>query len=130
MEYLFIAIVLQLKHFVFDFVTQGEYQWKNKGTWMHPGGLLHSGMHSVFTIVFLASLVMVNIQLTIGFIVIVGVSEFIIHYLTDLAKVKVTRYYGLTAINGEKFWWLTGFDQLIHQLTYIGIIGAIYAVLH
>ena len=38
--------LLQAKHFLFDFVFQTPYQLKNKGTYGHPGGLLHAGLHA------------------------------------------------------------------------------------
>ena len=43
-----IALLLT-KHFVVDFPLQHSYQYLNKGTYGHPGGLLHSGLHGVGT---------------------------------------------------------------------------------
>lgn len=42
---LLLILFLFTKHFIIDFLLQGQYQWKNKGTYGHPGGLLHSALH-------------------------------------------------------------------------------------
>ena len=41
--------VLLLKHMVADFFLQTPFQYLNKGTYGHPGGLLHSGIHVALT---------------------------------------------------------------------------------
>jgi len=40
---LLLILLLFTKHFVLDFPLQTKFQWSNKGTYGHPGGLLHSG---------------------------------------------------------------------------------------
>ena len=41
---------LQFKHFIFDYVLQTPFQFRNKGTYGHPGGILHSGLQAIGTI--------------------------------------------------------------------------------
>jgi len=49
-----LLLALTVKHFIVDFPLQAHpYQYKNKGTYGHPGGLLHSGLHLVGTLLFL-----------------------------------------------------------------------------
>ena len=43
-------VLLQMKHFAVDFLLQTRYQWENKGTYLHPGGLLHAGLHGLGTL--------------------------------------------------------------------------------
>ncbi len=115
-----ILTFLLLKHFVVDFPLQNQYQYKNKGTYLHPGGLLHSLLHGVGT------------GLVVGFVLNVyvglwmGVLDAAVHYHVDWAKVKLNNRYQLTPTSSEKFWWLLGIDQLIHQLTYVIIVVMIF----
>lgn len=90
----------------------------NKGTYGHDGGLLHSGIHAIST---WGILVFVNPSLAIA----ASCIDFIIHYHTDWAKVNICKYYNLKPDNSEWYWHLLGLDQLIHCLTYIGIIWLI-----
>ncbi|MEP7292538.1 MAG: hypothetical protein ABI835_12190, partial [Chloroflexota bacterium] len=39
---LLVVFILELKHFVFDYPLQRPYQFLNKGTYGHPGGILSS----------------------------------------------------------------------------------------
>lgn len=105
--------LLQLKHFLVDWVFQTQYQINNKGKYLHPGGLMHSLQHGLFTAaIFLFAVPQISL--------IVGLLDFVLHYHIDWVKVNISR--GLTPAN-EKFWVLMGADQLAHQLTYIVLVG-------
>jgi hypothetical protein len=116
MTILWILTALFVKHFICDFLYQPPYQWKNKGTYGHWGGLVHTGQHVVATIAILA---IAGISLPI--ITMIAVAEFIVHYHTDWAKMNVNRHYGWGATTHNEFWILTGLDQLVHALTYMGM---------
>jgi hypothetical protein len=108
---------LFLKHFIFDFLLQGPYQYLNKGTYGHPGGILHSGLQAVGSFAALYFLTPLY-----GMLFVLCVVEFIIHYNVDWAKMNINKHYGLKPDNSEYFWWLLGLDQLLHYLTYFGMI--------
>lgn len=118
-----VLVILQVKHFLCDYTLQDSYQLLNKGTYMHPGGLLHSGLHALLTMV--AFLVVVP-TLILGVGIVVG--EFLVHYHIDWGKEQLIRYAGWTP-GQTQFWWAIGLDQLLHQLTYIVIaallVGAV-----
>ena len=105
------------KHFLVDFVLQTPFQYRNKGTYGHAGGLLHAGLHAVGTCV-----VLVGCGIPVLSAIVAGVIDGIIHYHIDWAKVNLNAYYGWSSTNSESFWWLLGFDQLLHQLTYVCLI--------
>lgn len=112
-----VLIILEIKHFVFDYPLQTAYQLKNKGRYGHPGGILHSGLQALGT---LAAFVVVTPTLALGAAIVVG--EFLVHYHCDWAKDKIIRRLGSTSADRE-FWWAIGGDQLVHHLTYIVIAG-------
>lgn len=119
-----LLILLQIKHFICDFPLQKPYQYLNKGTYGHNGGVLHAGIHGVgtFLALFVAAIVFKSNDLLIFEMFLFAVIDAYIHYHIDWGKVKINKHYGWKCDNSEKFWYLLGFDQLLHQLTYILII--------
>ena len=113
-------IFLSVKHTIADFFLQLPYQYKNKGLYGHPGGLLHALIHIICTTpVFL---IIPPSSITIaGLILLV---EFIAHYHIDWLKKNFVHWQNLHA-KTEAFWYAIGIDQLAHNLTYIGIIAAL-----
>jgi len=116
------AVVLLLalfgfKHFIVDFLLQRKYQYSNKGTYGHPGGLLHAGLHGLGTVVALW------LFADMPWIFMMVLFDMIVHYHIDWAKTNINSHYGWTATTHEEFWWLLGLDQLLHWITYVLIIG-------
>jgi len=109
-------LALQLKHFLCDFVLQSEYQVRTKGIYGHFGGFIHSGLHILGTIPALLIL-----GAGVQTIAIVLVVEFAIHYHTDWSKSAVDKAYHW-GFDDQRHWIVFGLDQLVHQLTYLGIV--------
>lgn len=120
-EILILFALFQVKHFFVDFVTQVPFYYLNKGKLFHPGGMLHAGEHGAGTFLILMVTAYFT-QLSPRDIILLAFADSAIHYIIDFAKVNINQKYGWTATNSENFWILTGLDQLLHQLTYIGII--------
>ena len=112
-EILLVVFLLFTKHFVLDFILQNQYQIQNKGTYGHPGGILHSGLHGIAT--WLCLIWFTPLALWLAFV------DFVVHYHIDWAKMHLNRITGWT-INQSPFWWLFGLDQYLHALTYIGLV--------
>jgi len=113
---LILLVSLQLKHLIIDWIWQPEYEWKNKGTYGHWGGILHSGKNAVGTALCFSPFVswpMVLLVLAI---------DFLIHYHVDYAKMNINRIRCWGPITHPQFWWLTGVDQFLHQCCYLGLI--------
>jgi uncharacterized protein DUF3307 len=112
--------VLMLKHAVADFYLQTPYQYLNKGTYGHPGGCIHAGIHAVLTpfvyLVLVPSSLLLVLAITIG--------EFAVHYHVDWMKEQVLHRNGWTA-HDRGFWYALGTDQLVHGLTYLLIVAAL-----
>ena len=113
-----LVFLFTIKHFVVDFLLQFKYQWSNKGTYGHPGGLLHAGLHGVGTALCLYAFDWQHILFLAGL-------DAVIHYHIDWAKMNINKRMGWGPTTHEEFWWLLGVDQMLHSLTYIVIIGLI-----
>jgi hypothetical protein len=108
--------LLFIKHFICDFPLQANpWLYRNKGTYMHPGGIAHAGIHALGTLLvlapFIGSLSMFYAAL-----------DMLVHYHIDWAKMNISKRYDLQPNNSERFWILLGFDQLLHHITYFIII--------
>ena len=111
---LLIFTLLITKHFIVDFPLQQAYQYTNKGTYGHPGGILHAGLHGIGT--FLCLMVFSPFAILFAFV------DMVVHYHIDWAKMNINSKLGWGPTTHEQFWWLMGLDQLLHYLTYVGII--------
>lgn len=109
------VLILLIKHLVFDFFLQTAYQYKNKGIYGHPGGILHAGLHA-FGTSFLFLYVYPGAALAAQILV----GEFIVHYHIDWTKEQVVKRMRLTTEDAA-FWWALGVDQFLHGATYIVI---------
>ncbi len=112
---------LQIKHFVCDYPLQTHFQLVNKGTYGHPGGLIHAGIHVLGT-----APVFFVVTPGAAVIAIIVAGEFLIHYHLDWAKSQVMRRTGWET-SQSPFWWAIGADQLGHHLTYIAIVAVLLA---
>jgi len=110
-------IMLAVKHTIADYFLQTPYQYLNKGTYGHPGGIIHAGFHALLTLPVFLILPASSIALAIAIIV----GEFVIHYHLDWSKEQLVKRYMLTHADAW-FWHLFGLDQLGHMLTYVAII--------
>ncbi len=113
---------LFLEHLIIDFPLQTPYQYLNKGTYGHPGGLLHSLLHLIGTA--LVVVIILGTEFWFGALM-MGVVDGVLHYHIDWAKVKMTKYFGWAPTTHEQYWWLLGVDQFLHMLTYWMIVGFI-----
>jgi hypothetical protein len=114
-----LLFLLFTKHLIFDFVYQPPYQWQNKGTYGHLGGIVHSGQHAIATLVLLPYFTSIGVALFLATL------EFVIHYHMDWFKMWYNKKKGWGPATHNEFWVLTGIDQWVHALTYLGITGAL-----
>jgi Protein of unknown function (DUF3307) len=112
-----VLFLLILKHFICDFPLQAfPYMYKNKGTYGHMGGIVHAGIHTFGTLLFLG--------LFGGgwWIIPAALFDGVIHYHIDWAKMSLGSVLDLKPDNSEWFWILLGLDQLLHYFTYFAIV--------
>lgn len=112
---MFLLSLLFLKHLIVDFFWQPEYEWKNKGTYGHFGGIRHALKHVAVTGFIL--LFFVNPILIIPLMLL----EFLIHYHMDWWKMWWGARKKYDPYN-PKFWHWMGIDQWVHTMTYVIIV--------
>jgi Protein of unknown function (DUF3307) len=115
--------VLEIKHFIFDYVLQTPYQFRNKGIYGHPGGILHSGLQ-VFGTLF--AFLIITPTLALGVAIVIG--EFVLHYHIDWGKEQLLKRHAWTTETGP-YWIAMGGDQLAHHLTYVAIAALLAGVI-
>ena len=124
-----------------DGPLQNQYQLKHKGTFGHPGGLLHAGIHAGLTGVCLVAWLLwapVGLHATDGLVIAaILLAEFSIHYFTDFTKVKLDRHFGWSKvevapdgtaslrISSHTYFIIFLADQTVHSLTYVWILYAV-----
>jgi hypothetical protein len=113
--------LLVVKHFFFDFLYQPPYMYQNKGTYGHVGGVYHSMLHSVATMV-----ILLKFGVDAVLVLYLFVGEFLIHYHMDWFKMWYNKRKGWGPNTHNQFWILLGVDQLVHYLTYIGILAVVW----
>lgn len=104
-----------LKHFIADFIFQTDTMVIEKGIYGAPGGLHHAYVHGMMTAFLLLPFISgVLVVLQYAFV------DALIHYHVDWAKMNICR--NMTP-KDKPFWFWLGVDQMLHYLTYIGIIA-------
>lgn len=116
--------ILMVKHTAADFFLQTPYQYCNKGTYGHPGGFLHAGIHVALTPLVYLVLVPASLLLVLG----IALGEFVIHYHVDWAKEQLGRRLQLTPQTAT-YWHALGVDQLLHGVTYVGIVALLVCMM-
>lgn len=116
---LLLLAAFQVKHFLGDYVFQNAFILNHRRIWGHPGGVLHVGVHAVLT---LPILMVAGVSGWLLAVLVAG--EALFHYHVDWVKDSWIHRAGLTT-SDKQYWWFTGIDQALHQLSYLVIAGLI-----
>lgn len=110
-------LCLFIKHFICDFPLQAfSWMYRNKGIYGHPGGLTHALLHGLGTFIVLFFWLGTNAW-------VYALTDALIHYHIDWAKMNISIRCDIRPDNSEWFWILLGFDQLLHHLTYFALVA-------
>lgn len=120
---LILLFLLFTKHLFLDFVYQPPYMWQNKGTYGHLGGIYHSMVHAIATMV-----ILLKLGVDGGLVLLLIAAEFIVHYHMDWFKMWYNARKGWKCNLHPQFWVLTGIDQYVHALTYLAIAYGVYGL--
>lgn len=116
---LLLLAAFQVKHFLGDYVFQNAFILNHRRIWGHPGGVLHVGVHALLT---LPILMVAGVSGWLLALLVAG--EALFHYHVDWVKDSWIHRAGLTT-SDKQYWWFTGIDQALHQLSYLVIAGLI-----
>ncbi len=116
---LLLLAAFQVKHFLGDYVFQNAFILNHRRIWGPPGGVLHVGVHAVLT---LPILMVAGVSGWLLALLVAG--EALFHYHVDWVKDSWIHRAGLTT-SDKQYWWFTGIDQALHQLSYLVIAGLI-----
>lgn len=109
----------QVKHLAADFLLQTPFMLKGKGRYGHSGGLAHAGLHGLFS-----GVVLLVAGVPPGLTAIVSLAEAVLHYHIDWGKEQLSARLALVQTQ-RSFWMLFGFDQWLHQVTYLVMAAAV-----
>jgi hypothetical protein len=123
MEIVLCLLLLQIKHLIVDWCWQPAYEWQNKGTYGHWGGVRHALKNAVGT-----ALCFVPFVGLAPVVLWVLAADFVAHYHIDLGKVRLNRHMGWGPTTHEEFWWLTGADQAAHQICYLLWVACVFVI--
>jgi hypothetical protein len=107
-EYIAVMLCFLIKHFICDFLLQFPRHYLHKGRYGAWGGIEHGLIHGAATAFILGPLY--------------GLIDALLHYHIDWAKMNINKKFNLKPDNSEVFWHMIGLDQLMHYLTYLGLI--------
>lgn len=113
--------LLNLKHFLCDYVFQTPTMLRDKAHYGRPGGIAHAGLHGVGTLVAVLIALPWTVELIIWALVL-AVFDAVVHYHTDWLKAR-----GAAGVDSSErqFWIYHGADQSIHYLTYCVIAATL-----
>ena len=106
--------LLQVKHFLGDFVWQTNQMVIEKGVYGARHGIYHSLIQSAGTFLAFAWMHPVLGLAT-------ALVDFLAHYHIDWAKININKKYHYTP-QDKKFWFWLGLDQMLHSLTYVILV--------
>ena len=109
---------LAIKHYAADFLLQNNWMARGKERlrgWEAPLAA-HAGVHGLAT---LAIVLLLRPGLWW-----LGPADFAVHGLIDRGK-AVAGHRLAYPVSDARFWWLMGFDQLLHHLTNIALVAVI-----
>lgn len=114
---LFLIALLQIKHMFADYFLQTPRMLSGRGEYWHMGRAQHAGVHALGSALALL-LVGADGLFTLCLVAV----EWIVHFNIDWGK---ARYSDRKAYDPGQagFWRANGFDQALHQLTYVAMAG-------
>ncbi len=111
-----LLVLLQIKHLFADFVLQTKRMMTDRGAYLHFGRLHHSALHAVFSAVCFFA-----VGADAGFVLLICALEAVVHFHIDWVKGWHSDWTGYSTEDAG-YWRAFGMDQLLHQMTYIGMI--------
>ncbi|WP_229863854.1 DUF3307 domain-containing protein [Seohaeicola zhoushanensis] len=115
---LILICLLQIKHMFADYFLQTPRMLEGRSNYWHLGRAEHAGVHVLGSII---ALLLVGAPML--FILVLVVIEWVVHFNIDWAKARYSEKKGFGPYEAG-YWRANGFDQALHQLTYVAMAWA------
>lgn len=115
---LILICLLQVKHMFADYFLQTPKMLCGRSAYFHMGRAQHAGIHALGSAI---ALLIVGSHVWVLFALIAV--EWVLHFHIDWGKARYSAVKG-HGPNEAGYWRANGFDQALHQLTYVGMAWA------
>lgn len=119
-DVLLALVLFQLKHYLADFQWQTLWMVQTKGSYGHPGGLMHAGLHGLLSL----PVLLLVAPFAPSLFMVILIFEMVLHYHIDWAKAQIVSRRGIDE-RDSAYWHYLGLDQAAHQLTYVAMLAAL-----
>lgn len=110
--------LLQIKHMFADYFLQTPKMLSGRSEYLHMGRAQHAGVHVIGSVV-----VFLIMGASALFIALLAVAEWFVHFNIDWGKARYSDAKGYGPYEAG-YWRANGFDQALHQLTYLAMAWA------
>ncbi len=115
---LLLFCLLQIKHMFADYFLQTPRMLSGRATYVHMGRAQHAGIHAIGS-----AIAFLLVGAPLAFTIVICLIEWVVHFHIDWGKARHSEGKGLGPSDAG-FWRAAGFDQALHQFTYIGMVWA------
>lgn len=84
-----LTLLLLIKHYIADLPLQTGWMVAHKGIFLHPGGLIHAGIHAIGSLLVLVPAALLGKTFAVDVVIFLVAVEFAAHYLIDFGKVNI-----------------------------------------
>lgn len=110
--------LLQVKHMFADYFLQTPKMLSGRGQYLHMGRAQHAAIHAIGSAIVLAL-----VGTPAWVIVTLCLAEWVVHFHIDWGKARWSEARGYTPQQAG-FWRAAGFDQFLHQMSYVAMVWA------
>lgn len=113
-----LILAFTVKHFLADFIAQNRWIALGKDApagWFRPLAA-HVAVHAALTL-----LIVLAVAPRLWWLALV---DLVVHFGIDRAKC-LTSHWGAWTPEDARYWWLFGFDQMLHQFTNVGLAAGL-----
>lgn len=121
---LVLLCLFQVKHMFADFFLQTPRMLSGRCEYWHLGRAQHAAVHAAGSVV-----VFLLVGSPLVFILVTVALEWLVHFNIDYGKAAYSDRKSLQP-NQARYWYAMGFDQCLHQLTYIAMTWGWVAFAH
>jgi len=115
---LILFALFQIKHMFADYFLQTPKMLSGRGEYWHMGRAQHALVHSAGSVI-----CFLLVGSTWLFVVLIVLFEIVVHFNIDWCKASWCEARNLDPTKAA-FWRAAGFDQAMHQLTYVIMVAA------